>query len=145
MRVGDDRGGTFDWSEKLIMGNDDTNLSSATDESSRSAQEEGFRGKKNRYRCEACHKSIITIDRDEGVTPFMLPCMVTAGCVGPMTSRFYVVEDVWPEPSYEWRKPTKKEYKRSSPAMKQHFDQGGLDIHAIHNSPARETGTRTIR
>lgn len=95
------------------------------------AERQGFQGKKNRYCCEVCKKSIITIDRDEGVTPFMLPCMRTEGCSGPMTSRFYVVEDVWPEPSYEWRKPTPKQYKKMSSAMKQHIDMGGLEIYPI--------------
>jgi hypothetical protein len=85
----------------------------------------------NRYCCEKCHKNIITIDRDEGATPFMIPCMRTAECPGPMTSRFYQVEEVWGEPTYEWRKPTKKEYKKMSAAMKQHIDQGGLNIYPI--------------
>lgn len=100
---------------------------------------EGFQGKKNRYCCEVCKKSIITVDRDEGVTPFMLPCMRTEGCKGPMTSRFYQVEDVWPEPVYEWRKPTPKQYKRMSPAMREHIDMGGLEIYPITNVPERET------
>jgi hypothetical protein len=88
----------------------------------------------NRYRCEKCHKSIVTVDRDEGVTPFMLNCRRTPGCSGQMTSRFYQVESVWGPPTFEWRKPTKKEYKRMSPAMKQHIDQGGLDIYPIRAS-----------
>lgn len=85
----------------------------------------------NRYCCQRCNKNIITVDRGEGVTPFMLPCMRTKSCPGPMTSRFYKVEPVWGPPTYEWRKPTKKEYKKMSRAMKEHVDMGGLDIYPI--------------
>lgn len=88
-------------------------------------------GRKNRYCCEKCQKNIITVDRDAGVTPFMLQCKRTPGCDGWMTSRFYIVEDVWPEPQYEWRKPTSREYKRMPDGMKQHVDQGGLALYPI--------------
>jgi hypothetical protein len=96
--------------------------------------------RKNRYYCETCKKSIITMDRDEGVTPMMLPCMRTSGCPGPMVSRFYQVEDVWPEPTYVWRKPTAKELKKMSPAMKEHVAMGGLEIYPIQQEEKADAG-----
>lgn len=83
----------------------------------------------NRYICQKCGGSVITIDRDEGVTPFMILCRATVGCRGHMYSSFY--RGVEGEPTFEWRKPTPTEYAAYSLAMRQHVDQGGLDIHPI--------------
>lgn len=83
----------------------------------------------NRYTCEDCKQSIVTIDRDKGTTPMMLRCRATRGCKGMMMSAWYT--DVKGEPAFEWRKPTKKEYRRASAPMKEHFDMGGLDIYPI--------------
>jgi hypothetical protein len=94
-------------------------------------------GRLNRYTCQTCGGHTITIDRDEGVTPFMLLCRATKDCVGHMYSSFYrAVEGV---PTYEWRKPTLAEYAAMSPAMRDHIDRGGLDIHPIEQ-PAQRTG-----
>lgn len=87
-------------------------------------------GAKNRYTCEACGKFIVTIDRDEGVTPFMLKCRATKGCAGTMYSSFYAMRDAG-EPSFEWRKPTQGEYKAMNAAMQDHVDQGGLNLYGI--------------
>ena len=87
--------------------------------------------KRNAYSCLSCGKTIITEDQDEGVTPFMVSCRVTPRCAGMMQSHFYrgpEVESGRPV-AFIWRKPTKREYKRSSPAMRQHFDDGGLNIY----------------
>jgi len=83
----------------------------------------------NRYTCGECGGSIITMDADEGVTPFMLDCRVKHGCGGTMRSHMY--RGVVGEPEYVWRKPTPDEYKRASAAMKHHFDLDGLDIFTI--------------
>lgn len=88
----------------------------------------------NRYVCPKCRGSIITVDRDEGVTPFMLGCRATAGCAGMMQSSFY--RGVTGEPTFEWRKPTPDEIVRASPAMQDHFRMGGLDIHPIKSKPS---------
>ena len=84
----------------------------------------------NRYTCQSCRGSIVTVDRDEGTTPFMLLCRATKGCHGHMYSSFYRVDGA-PAPQYEWRKATPAEYSASDPAMRQHFDMGGLDIHPL--------------
>ena len=83
----------------------------------------------NRYTCSKCAGAIVTIDRDEGVTPFMLQCRATQGCRGSMYSSFY--RGVDGAPTYEWRKATPAEYAKASPGMREHFDNGGLDIHAL--------------
>jgi hypothetical protein len=83
----------------------------------------------NRYTCRDCRQSIITVDRDEGVTPFMLLCRATEGCRGFSYSSMY--RGVTGTPTYEWRKPTPAEYLAYPPAMREHVDQGGLDIHPI--------------
>lgn len=86
----------------------------------------------NRYTCQKCNGQIVTIDRDDGTTPFMLGCRATAGCKGMMQSSFY--RGVEGEPTFEWRKPTVKEIRKASPVMAQHFEMGGLDIHPIASS-----------
>lgn len=84
---------------------------------------------KNRYTCQKCGGQIVTEDRDEGTTPFMIDCEATKGCPGPMQSAFYQGVGPGESATFIWRKPTPREYKRAHPAMKQHFDQGGLDIY----------------
>ena len=83
----------------------------------------------NRYTCDACGDSIITMDADEGTTPFMLGCRATADCEGMMQSSMY--RGVSGTPDFVWRRPTRDEYKLSSADMKHHFDLGGLDIFRI--------------
>jgi len=46
-------------------------------------------GMKNMYTCDECKGTIVTIDREQGVTPFALACRATEGCRGTMTSAFY--------------------------------------------------------
>jgi hypothetical protein len=92
----------------------------------------------NKYTCQNCRGHVITVDRDEGTTPFMIGCMATPGCDGDMYSSFY--KGVSGEPLYEWRKATPAEYAASSTAMRQHFDMGGLDIHPINRPPPGKTG-----
>lgn len=83
----------------------------------------------NKYTCKTCGGSIVTIDRDDGVTPFLMGCRASEICSGDMVSSFY--RDVTGEPAYEWRKPTPAEYKQMSAAMRDHIDQGGLQIYRI--------------
>jgi hypothetical protein len=87
----------------------------------------------NQYTCQKCGKATITIDRDEGVTPFMLICRATQGCGGASYSSMY--QRVSGVPTYEWRKPTAAEYAAYSPDMRHHVDQGGLDIYPIKERP----------
>ena len=87
------------------------------------------KGDKNRYTCEACQGTIITMDVDEGTTPFMLRCRATEGCQGMMQSSMY--RGVEGGPDYVWRKPTDEEYKAADVGMRRHFDLGGLDLFRV--------------
>lgn len=88
-----------------------------------------LKGQKNRYTCRRCGGSIVTMDVDEGTTPFMLNCRATEGCEGTMESSFY--KGVDGEPEFVWRKPTPAEYEAANEAMRHHFDKGGLDIFRV--------------
>ena len=89
--------------------------------------------KRNAYSCLQCGETIITEDQDEGVTPFMVGCYATVGCKGMMQSHFYRGPTVSSDApaTFAWRKPDKKEYRKSSKGMKAHFDAGGLNIYRI--------------
>lgn len=91
------------------------------------------KGKKNVYVCQSCKKSIVTIDIDEGVTPFMIDCEATKDCKGTMYSSFYGDDCQSLVPEFEWYKPTcfdqyPEEYRE---AMMEHVNDGGLDIRRI--------------
>lgn len=107
-------------------------------------------GRKNAYTCDTCGESTITIDRDEGVTPFTLHCYATRDCGGTMRSQFYVQnEKTEGQPAYEWRKPTRAEYRRMGDAMREHIDRGGLDIYPLEGPSEgirdRHSPVRVIR
>jgi hypothetical protein len=90
--------------------------------------------KKNVYTCRLCGGSIVTIDIDEGVTPFMIECKANEDCDGVMHSSFYSVDQSL-EPEFEWYKPTSfdhypSEYRKD---MIRHVEDGGLDIRRIKN------------
>jgi len=90
--------------------------------------------RENVYVCQKCGGLTVTVDIDEGVTPFMLKCRASGkegDCDGFAQSSFYPSgprPPHIPSPSWEWFKPTGKDYKKLSRAMKEHVDAGGLDI-----------------
>jgi hypothetical protein len=84
----------------------------------------GFRGKINIYTCEKCRGHIVTRDRDDGVTPFMIGCRATLGCKGMMKSSFYNVFDQDMAEGWEWYRPTHAE--ALTPAEREHVSKGGL-------------------
>lgn len=93
-------------------------------------------GDKNLYRCQKCGKSIVTIDLDEGVTPFMIECRATLGCDGDMYSSLYKLNPLQKAipPSYEWFKPTSFDHysEEGRERMKEWVAQGCLDIRKIN-------------
>lgn len=101
-------------------------------------------GKRNAYTCEKCAKVVITEDLEEGVTPFLIGCLATEGCMGMMRSACYRVTGPEIRPHYHWRKPTKQEYKAMSKPMKQHIDQGGLEIYPVVNVEPRSLKPRPL-
>lgn len=96
-------------------------------------------GSRNAYTCQQCLTTIVTVDNDEGTTPFMMACTAKP-CAGMMQSHCYKGSAVTGtrEPTFEWRKPTPEEYKAEGRAMRQHFDMGGLDIHPLPATPAKD-------
>jgi len=94
------------------------------------------KGAKNRYDCQTCGRSIITINADEGVTPFAISCRATTGCAGLMYSAMYLIPQTLLA-EFEWFKPTKlKRYilslsKRYDRHMKEHIRKGGLVLREI--------------
>ena len=89
----------------------------------------------NAYTCQQCGGVIVTINRDEGVTPMFLRCRAQNGCgEGMMGSSWYHLPDDAPEPSWEWYRPSRGELrrlKRSDPATADHCARGGLLIRGI--------------
>lgn len=99
------------------------------------------RGSVNAYTCQACGRTIVTVDRDVGVTPAMLACGYVrevldgeprgrAACGGHMMSHWYrsLPGD---EPGYEWYRPTLQEARevdRRAPGSLRHVQDGGLFI-----------------
>lgn len=81
-------------------------------------------GKKNRYTCQACNSHYITVDRDDGTTPFMAPCQVSF-CKGMAQSEFYRIDQSLPA-SHEWYRATAAEARGMKPNSRQHHDMGGL-------------------
>lgn len=89
------------------------------------------KGKKNSYTCQACAGQIITVDIDDGVTPFALDCRAKKGCNGIMYSAFYRVDQSLPA-QFEWFKPVS--LKGYDAAMREHIRLGGLDIRAAQSA-----------
>jgi len=100
------------------------------------------KGEQNVYTCQKCGGHTVTIDVDEGVTPFMIGCradrIIEKRCEGMAYSNFYP-EKPWPahiprEAKWEWYKPTdaelRKNYKDDDmyAQMKEYVDKGGLDM-----------------
>jgi hypothetical protein len=93
---------------------------------------EGFKGKKNIYVCDKCKGHVVTVDKDEGTTPFMIECKATIFCEGMMKSSFYRVWDQTMCAGWEWYKPTAPEIVK--PHLQHHVDQGGLLLRKASNS-----------
>lgn len=68
----------------------------------------GFQDRKNIYQCQTCLGLICTVDRDQGVTPFMIDCKATADCRGPMQSSFYMAHSLLTA-TFEWFRPSADE------------------------------------
>jgi hypothetical protein len=85
-------------------------------------------GKVNVYTCATCGGETVTIDVDDGVTPFMLGCRAKDGCRGMAQSSFYRPHAGRGEPAWEWYRPTPKAIRKMSPGMQKHVVMGGLDI-----------------
>lgn len=79
------------------------------------------KGKINEYICPDGHK-IVTINTDEGVTPFILQCR-HVGCNKSAKSQMHLV-DQEQEPTHEWVRPIDLE--ELSEWDREHVEMGGL-------------------
>lgn len=90
-------------------------------------------GRENVYSCETCGGHIVTVDRDPGVTPMFLGCRATDGCTGRMHSNGYPDPATKPAhigpATWEWFRPAST--KGMSAGMRQHVEQGGLELREI--------------
>ena len=88
---------------------------------------EGFKnvGRKNAYECESCGYYIVTIDRDPGVTPFMVKC---ENCGGMASSKFYRVQE-YLSPTHQWYRPDS--LAGIDTRYYDHLERGGLILRAI--------------
>lgn len=83
-----------------------------------------YKGKINVYKCQSGHETV-TIDKDEGTTPFMIACKT---CSELSRSSFYQVPQTL-TPVYEWYKPESES--KLSPGEAQHVRMGGLLLRKI--------------
>lgn len=86
------------------------------------------KGAKNVYTCGAGHHTV-TIDQEDGVTPFMILCEHEE-CIEMAKSHFYNVNKD-EEPTHEWYKPTELELQDIDRHSEEHVLQGGLLIRGI--------------
>lgn len=87
-----------------------------------------FQGKKNIYMCEQCGQGFVTLDADEGVTPFLTGCL-TPDCTGLASSFCYrAPQDLLAKirPALEWYRPTGEALAALNPATLDHVERGGL-------------------
>jgi hypothetical protein len=83
-----------------------------------------WHGKKNIYVCGVCHGHIVTVDRDPGVTPFIILCKATENCRGEMHSSMYRVFDQSIGADHEWYRPDGVDGLSAQEIA--HVDRGGL-------------------
>ena len=78
-----------------------------------------FQGQKNVYLCK-CGHGFVTVDRDEGVTPFMTTCQ-RPGCGQQATSLCYKIPQqrlAAVRPVLEWYRPSAEELAKEAEAMR---------------------------
>ena len=81
--------------------------------------------KPNIYTCRKCGQETVTVDVDEGVTPFIIFCKVTKGCNGHAQSSMYrVPPETADRATHEWYKPPTM--KGLTLAEREHVERGGL-------------------
>ncbi len=85
---------------------------------------QGFNGKKNVYICEHCGHGFVTLDCEEGVTPFMTGCL---NCGALAKSMMYnIPQQLLGTPAVRWIRPKKSTWGRFPPGIQQHLEKGGL-------------------
>jgi hypothetical protein len=98
-------------------------------------------GRRNAYGCQGCGGVIVTINRDEGVTPMFLRCRMPDSCGEMMASTWYQLPPDAPEPSWEWYRPSAsalRRLKRRDPATADYVERGGLLLRRLGVAGERE-------
>lgn len=88
--------------------------------------------RKNAYECEKCGSYIVTVDREPGVTPFMVNC---GNCSAFAYSKFYRVRP-YLEPTHEWYRPETLD--GLHPWESEHVERGGLLLRLIGGGDFKE-------
>src|SRR5690348_4544650 len=95
-----------------------------------------FQYKKNMYICEACFNRIVTIDRDAGVTPFLISCSqwINKDCDSRNKARsvlYRISQDA--EPTHEWYRSNPDEIAgmKNPESCLDHHKNGGLFLRKI--------------
>lgn len=97
----------------------------------------------NVYICQTCGGMICTIDRDQGVTPFMIACQVMRFCSGMMQSQWYPELPPHFSPEYEWYKPKLK--KHMDVVTAEHVKKGGLLLRKLEPNRARQFAEQRMK
>lgn len=104
------------------------------------------KGKRNRYTCGECGASVVTVDTDAGVTPFMMSCGVATAeagratlCSGGMSSAFYRDSTAYDGAAeLEWYRP------RTDEEIAQVLEQGVDPEHLLQGGLARRAFVKPI-
>lgn len=93
-------------------------------------------GRMNVYTCRLCRGYTVTIDRDEGTTPFLIGCRASGregDCKGQAESAFYPQGPKpphIPEPAWEWVT-FSGDIEKLPPMQREHARLGGLFLQKI--------------
>jgi hypothetical protein len=98
------------------------------------------KGMRNAYQCEKCGHETVTVNQDEGVTPFMIRCR-RFGCEGLARSLCYNTPQQR-VPTHAWYRPDEKRTKRLDEATREHVTQGGLLLRALDPLEMEQYGHR---
>lgn len=97
-----------------------------------------YKGMKNVYKCNAGHLTV-TIDRDEGTTPFAIACpkCPKKPTLGVDSDDYFAKSAFYQcgqhlQAEYEWYKPGKEEIKKLGKWEKEHVKKGGLIMRKIN-------------
>ena len=98
-----------------------------------------YRLHKNIYKCPAGHNTI-TIDLDDGVTPFKLTC-THAGCRQLATSSWHLVDQSL-HPTHGFYVPTAAELSTLNRMERTHVARGGLLFRSLNEEERRQYAAR---
>ncbi len=104
-------------------------------------------GDKDVFECFECGYKIVTVEKDQGRPPYVLPCL-KGGCDGVMRTHFNnKVKAGGKTPDYELRFPTDEEYEQIGVSFQEKVDRGNLLPFKIEDQSGRpdETIAESIR